>query len=257
MAVHVDSEGPVLTITLDRPEQLNAFTREQHRALAAALELAEAEEVRAVILTGAGRAFSVGQDLEEVRAESGEDGGGNDTRLREGYHPNVRALHALRKPVLAAVNGVAAGAGLSLAAACDIRIASSKARFVPAFVNLGLIPDSGGTFFLPRLLGYARAFEWLASGRHLEADEALEWGLVSDVTEPDRLLDRARARAAELAAMPCFGVAATKRLLEGSLELSLEEELERELEVQLQALSTPEYERAMNAFLERSGGGSR
>jgi 2-(1,2-epoxy-1,2-dihydrophenyl)acetyl-CoA isomerase len=257
MAVQVDSDGPVFTITLDRPEQLNAFTREQHRALAGALEEARGEGVRAVIITGAGRGFSVGQDLEEVRAESGEDGGGNDSRLRDGYHPNVRAIRALEKPVLAAVNGVAAGAGLSLAAACDVRIASTKAKFVPAFVNLGLIPDSGGSFFLPRLLGYARAFEWLASGRHLGAEEALAWGLVSEVIEPDQLLERTRERAAELASMPGNGVAATKRLLEQALALSLEEELEREAEAQLEALSTPEYKQAMDAFLERSGSRGR
>jgi 2-(1,2-epoxy-1,2-dihydrophenyl)acetyl-CoA isomerase len=253
MAVQVDSEGAVLTITLDRPKQLNAFTRDQHRALAAALEQAQAAEIRAVIITGSGRGFCVGQDLEEVRAESGEDGGGNETRLRAGYHPNVLAIRALEKPVLAAVNGVAAGAGLSLAAACDVRIASSKAKFVPAFVNLGLIPDSGGTFFLPRLLGYARAFEWLVSGRHLGAKEALDWGLVSEVTEPDQLLERSGEQAAQLAAMPGAGVAGTKRLLDQSLALSLEEELEHEVELQLRALSTPEYEQAMHAFLERSG----
>jgi 2-(1,2-epoxy-1,2-dihydrophenyl)acetyl-CoA isomerase len=252
MAVQVDSDGAVLTITLDRPEQLNAFTREQHRALGAALEQAKAEEARAVILTGAGRGFSVGQDLAEVRAESGEEGGGNDTRLREGYHPNVRAIRALEKPVLAAINGVAAGAGLSLAAACDIRIASTKAKFVPAFVNLGLVPDSGGSFCLSRVLGSARAFEWLTSGRHLDAEEALEWGLVTEVTEPHQLLERAHERASLLAAMPGTGVGATKRLLDQSLATSLEEQLELELEAQLQALSSPEYEQAMNAFLERS-----
>jgi 2-(1,2-epoxy-1,2-dihydrophenyl)acetyl-CoA isomerase len=253
VAVQVDQEGPVLTITLDRPEQLNAFTRDQHGAFAEALAEGAAEEVRAIVITGAGRAFCAGQDLEEVRAESGKDGGGNETRLREGYHPNVKAIRALQKPVLAAVNGVAAGAGLSLASACDIRIASARAKFVPAFVDLGLIPDSGGSYFLPRLLGYARAFEWLTSGRHLDAQEALEWGLVSEVTEPDQLLDRARERAADLAEKPGAGVAGTKRLLDQSLAHSLDDELEREVEIQLRALSSPEYERAMNTFLDRSG----
>lgn len=253
MAVRLDGDGPVLTITLDRADQLNAFTREQHQELASALERARDEEIRAVIITGAGRGFCVGQDLEEVRAESGEEGGGNETRLRDGYHPNVIAIRELRKPVIAAVNGVAAGAGLSLAAACDIRIASTNARFVPAFVDLGLIPDSAGSFFLPRLLGYARAFEWLASGRHLDALQALEWGLVSDVADPEQLIERTHERARRLAEMPGAGVGETKRLLDQALTLSLEEELERELEAQLAALSTPEYEQAMQAFLERSG----
>jgi 2-(1,2-epoxy-1,2-dihydrophenyl)acetyl-CoA isomerase len=251
MGVRVDADGPTLTITLDRPEQLNAFTRDQHRALAEALERAALDEVRAVILTGAGRGFSVGQDLEEVRAESGENGGGNDSRLQEGYHPNILAIRGLAKPVIAAVNGVAAGAGLSFAAACDIRIASTKARFVPAFVNLGLIPDSGGTFFLPRLLGYARAFEWLVSGRHLDASQALEWGLVSEVVEPEQLMERAQECAQQLAAQPGIGVAESKRLLDQALTLSLEDELEQELKAQLGALSTPEYEQAIQAFLER------
>jgi len=252
MTVRVDSTGPVLTIVLERPEQLNAFNREQQRALAAALEDAEADDVRAVVIIGAGRGFCVGQDLEEVRAESDVDGAGNDTRLREGYHPNIRAIRALEKPVIAAVNGVAAGAGMSLAAACDIRLASERAKFVPAFVNLGLIPDSGASFFLPRLLGPGRAFEWLASGRHLDARQALAWGLVSEVTAPDELLPRARDQAEQLAAMPGSGVAATKRLLDQSLALSLDEQLDRELDAQLRALSSPEYEQAMHAFLERN-----
>lgn len=254
MAVRADSEGSVLTITLDRPETLNAFTRDQHRELAAALERAAGNEVRAVVLTAAGRAFSVGQDLEEVRAEADEDGGGNESRLREGYNPNVLAIQALRKPVIAAVNGVAAGAGLSLAAACDIRVASAKARFVPAFIELGLVPDSGGSYFLSRLLGGARAFEWLASGEHLDAATALEWGLVSAVVEPDEVLTHATTLAERLAAKPGNGVAETKRLLAESTGLSLDEALEREVQAQLTALATPEYDRAMRAFLERSSG---
>jgi 2-(1,2-epoxy-1,2-dihydrophenyl)acetyl-CoA isomerase len=254
MGIQIDRDESVLTITLERPEQLNAFTREQHRELADALERAKDDEIRAVIITGAGRGFCVGQDLDEVRAESGENGGGNDSRLREGYHPNILAIRALEKPVIAAVNGVAAGAGLSLAAACDVRIASRKAKFVPAFVNLGLIPDSGGSYFLPRLIGYARSFEWLTSGRHLDAEEALAWGLVSELVEPDQLNELTRERATQLAGMPGSGIAGTKRLLDQSLQLVLEDELEHEVEMQLQALSTPEYEQAMQEFLERSGG---
>lgn len=253
MAVQVDRDEATMTITLDRPEQLNAFTREQHRALAEALASADDDAVRAVVLTGAGRGFSVGQDLEEVKAERDQNGGGNQSRLERGYHPNILAIRNLAKPVIAAVNGVAAGAGLSLAAACDIRIASTKAKFVPAFANLGLIPDSGGSFFLPRILGYARAFEWLASGRHVDASEALQWGLVSEVVDPDHLLERAQAQAAQLAAMPGIGVAESKRLLDQALSRSLEEELESELRAQLEALSTPDYEQAIKAFLERGG----
>jgi 2-(1,2-epoxy-1,2-dihydrophenyl)acetyl-CoA isomerase len=252
MPVHARRDGAVLTITMDRPEQLNAFDREQHRALADALAQARAGAVRAVVITGAGRGFSVGQDLGEVRAEAAAGHGGNDTRLRDGYHPNIRAIRALGKPVIAAVNGVAAGAGLSLAVACDIRIASERASFVPAFVNLGLVPDSGASFFVPRLVGCARAFEWLASGRHLDAARALDWGLVNEVTLHEEVVPRAREAAELLASHPGEGVAATKRLLDRSLELTLEEELDRELEAQLRALGSPEYQAAMAAFLDRS-----
>jgi 2-(1,2-epoxy-1,2-dihydrophenyl)acetyl-CoA isomerase len=133
-----------------------------HRALAAALKEAREPEVRAVVITGAGRAFCVGQDLTEFREAPGDIG----VRLRETYHPNVLAIRGLEKPVIAAVNGVAAGAGLSFACVCDIRLASDAASFIPAFINIGLIPDSGGSYFVTRILGPARAFEWLASCRH-------------------------------------------------------------------------------------------
>lgn len=254
MGVDVEIDGSVMTITLARPERLNAFTREQHADLAAALSRAASDAVRAVVITGAGRAFSVGQDLEEVQAERGSaNGDGNDSRLRDGYHPNVRAVHALPKPVIAAVNGVAAGAGLSLAAACDLRLASANAKFVPAFVNLGLIPDSGGTFSLPQLVGPARAFEWLATGRHLGAVEAREWGLVSEVVEPELLLQRTHELAHSMAAQPGDAVAETKRLLRLSPHNSLEDQLEAEAEVQLRALGSPDHVDALEAFLDRSG----
>ncbi|HEU4598406.1 MAG TPA: enoyl-CoA hydratase-related protein, partial [Solirubrobacterales bacterium] len=228
MAVQVDVAEGVQTITLDRPELLNAFTREMHRELAGALRQARGSEVRAVVITGAGRAFSAGQDLEEVRQE----GGGNDDRLRRHYNPNALAIHRLEKPVIAAVNGACAGAGLSLAAAADIRLASEKASFVPAFVNLGLIPDAGGSWFLPRVLGYSRALEWLVSGRRLDAAAALEIGLVSEVSAPDALVDRAAELARSLAAWPGEGVGATKRLLQQALGSTLEDQLEREVQVQ-------------------------
>src|ERR671925_43101 len=184
--VETAREGAVLTITLNRADVLNALNAAMHQALAAALKEARSDDVRAVVLTGAGRGFCVGQDLTEFRDEAGDIGG----RLRGSYHPNIKGIRALEKPVIAAVNGAAAGAGLSLACACDLRIASDVATFVPAFINIGLVPDSGGTFFVQRLLGPARAFEWLAGGRRLPAREALEWGLVSEVVEADRFAER-------------------------------------------------------------------
>src|SRR5213079_3417614 len=175
--------GAVLTITLNRPDVLNAFNRDMHRALAAALKDARADDVRAVVITGAGRGFCVGQDLSEFEDDAGDIG----SRLRGNYHPNIAAIRALEKPVIAAVNGVAAGAGMSLACACDVRLAADTASFVPAFIGIGLVPDSGGSYFIARLLGPARAFEWMSSGRRLTAAEAHAWGLVSEVVEAEAL----------------------------------------------------------------------
>src|SRR5260370_1216130 len=208
--VETSRDGAVLTITLNRPEKLNAFTGEVHKALSAALKEARGDDVRAVVITGAGRAFCVGQDLTEFRDAAGDIA----ERLRATYHPNVLAIRALEKPVIAAVNGVAAGAGMSFACACDLRLAADSASFVPAFIRIGLVPDSGGTFFVTRLLGYARAFEWLCSGRTLSADEAHAWGLVNEVVGADDLAGRAAELAAQLAALPTQAIGMTKRLLD-------------------------------------------
>ena len=168
--VETSRDGAVLTITLNRPDVLNAFTAEMHRQLVGAFKEARAEDVRAVVITGAGRGFCVGQDLNEF-GEAARDIAG---RLRMNYHPTIRAVRELEKPVIAAVNGPAAGAGLSFACACDLRVAAKSATFVPAFINIGLVPDMGGTFFVTRLLGPARAFEWMTSGSRLSAAEALD-----------------------------------------------------------------------------------
>ena len=188
------------------------------------------------------------QQLAEARAEGIT--GGNDTRLRDGYNPNIVAIRSLEKPVIAAVNGVAAGAGLSLAAACDLRIASTRARFVPAFIELGLVPDSGGSMFLPQILGYPRAFMWLTSGRRVDAEEALAWGLVGEVVEPEQLMARAHQVAGDLAGKPGNGVGRTKRLLARALGSALAEHLELEVQLQTSATSTAEYARAVEAFLD-------
>ena len=157
--VETQRDGAVLTITLNRPDVLNAFNSALHKALNAALREARSDEIRAVVITGAGRGFCVGQDLTEFREAAGDIG----ERLRSNYHPNILAIRGLEKPVIAAVNGPAAGAGLSLACACDLRLAADTANFVPAFIGIGLVPDSGGSYFIARLLGAARAFEWMTS----------------------------------------------------------------------------------------------
>src|SRR5262245_11134810 len=184
-------DGAVLTIRLNRPDVYNAINRALHEGLAAALREAADPGVRAVVLTGAGRGFCSGQDLREFESLPG----GVREALEQTYHPNVRAIRALEKPVVAAVNGPVAGAGLSLACACDVRIGSSSATFVPGFIGIGLVPDAGSTWFIHRLLGFTRAFEWMVSNRRLGADEALAWGLVSEVVSDDAFA----ARTAELA----------------------------------------------------------
>ena len=245
--VEVSRAGAVQTITLNRPEVLNAFNAAMHAALADALKEARSPDVRAVVVTGAGRGFCVGQDLTEFREAPGDIG----ERLRERYHPNIRAIRALEKPVIAAVNGAAAGAGLSLACACDVRIAADSATFVPAFINIGLVPDSGGTFFVRRLLGYARAFEWLTSGRRLSAAEAHAWGLVSEVVEADALAGRASALAEELAAMPTRAIGMTKRLLDHAETATLDGQLEREAQLQAAATQSDDFREGVAAFLEK------
>jgi 2-(1,2-epoxy-1,2-dihydrophenyl)acetyl-CoA isomerase len=245
--VETSRDGAVLTITLNRPDVLNAFTAEMHRQLAGAFKDARDPAVRAVVVTGAGRGFCVGQDLNEF-GEAARDIAG---RLREHYHPTVLAVRELEKPVLAAVNGPAAGAGLSFACACDLRIAAEGATFVPAFINIGLVPDMGGTFFVRRLLGTARAFEWMTSGRRLSAVEALEWGLVTEVVPDDRLADRAAERAAELAAMPTRGIGLSKRLFDHAEHATLEQQLEREAQLQAAATQTADFREGVDAFLEK------
>jgi 2-(1,2-epoxy-1,2-dihydrophenyl)acetyl-CoA isomerase len=240
-------EGDVLTITLNRPDVLNALNRSMHEALAASLKHARDPEVRAVVLTGAGRGFCVGQDLTEFREATGDIA----ERLRRNYHPTLLAIRALEKPVIAAVNGAAAGAGLSVACACDIRIAADTATFVPAFINIGLVPDSGGTYFTARILGPARAFEWMSSGRRLTAAEAHAWGLVSEVVESDGLPARVAELAAELAALPTKGVGMTKRLFDRAGERTLEEQLELEAQLQAAATQTDDFREGVAAFLEK------
>lgn len=239
-------EGAVQTITLNRPETLNAFTRAVHDGLRAALKEARDPEVRAVVITGAGRGFCSGQDLTEF-GELPDVGAG----LRATYHPNVLAIRALEKPVIAAVNGVCAGAGLSLACACDLRIASDTAFFVPGFAGIGLVPDAGGTYFVQRLLGTARAFEWMASNRRLAPDEAHAWGLVSEVVAADAFPARVAEAAAALAAGPTRAIGMTKRLFDHAATASLEEQLELEAQLQAAAAAGEDFAEGVAAFIEK------
>jgi 2-(1,2-epoxy-1,2-dihydrophenyl)acetyl-CoA isomerase len=240
-------DGAVLTITLNRPDVFNAFNAALHAVLNDALKEAAAPDVRAVVITGAGRGFCSGQDLKEFQ----EAPGSIRDRLESTYHPNIRAIRGLEKPVIAAVNGPCAGAGLSLAAACDIRIASDAATFVPGFIGIGLIPDSGGSWFLHRLLGFARAFEWMTSNRKLTAAEAHAWGLVSEVVEGDGLAVRAAELAGFYAELPTRGVGLTKRLFEHAYDASLEGQLALEADFQQAATETADFAEGVQAFLEK------
>jgi 2-(1,2-epoxy-1,2-dihydrophenyl)acetyl-CoA isomerase len=244
--VEVTREGAVQTIVLNRPDKLNALNRAVHAGLRDALKEARDPAVRAVVITGAGRGFCAGQDLSEF--EEMPDVG---TGLRETYHPNVLAIRALEKPVIAAVNGACAGAGLSLACACDIRIASDAASFVPGFVGIGLVPDSGGTFFVNRLLGAPRAFEWMTSNRRLTAAEAHAWGLVSEVVEADGFAARAAELAAGLAAGPTRAIGMTKRLFDHAGTATLEEQLEHEAQLQAAAAASDDFREGVTAFVEK------
>jgi 2-(1,2-epoxy-1,2-dihydrophenyl)acetyl-CoA isomerase len=245
--VETTRDGAVLTIALNRPDKLNAFDAAQHKAFSAALKEAADPEVRAVVLTGSARGFCVGQDLTEL------SGGDRDVAglLRERWNRHVLGLQGLEKPVLAAVNGAAAGAGLSLACACDLRIAADKAAFVPAFISVGLVPDTGGSWLVPQLLGYARAFEWMCSGRKIDAQEALAWGLVSEVVDKDAVLARTQDRAAELAALPTRAIAMTKRLFQRAATSRLEDQLELEAQLQVAATRTEDFAEGVAAFLEK------
>jgi 2-(1,2-epoxy-1,2-dihydrophenyl)acetyl-CoA isomerase len=245
--VEVSRDGGVLTLTLNRPDVLNAFNGAMHTAFQAGLKEARADDVRAVVVTGTGRGFCVGQDLTEFQDAPSDIG----DRLREGYHKNVVAIRALEKPVIAAVNGPAAGAGLSLAAACDIRLAAESAAFVPAFIGIGLVPDSGGTYFIARLLGPTRSFEWMTSNRKLSATEALDWGLVSEVVADDALAGRTAELAATYAAAPTRAIGMTKRLFDAAALAALEEQLELEAQLQGAATQTDDFREGVTAFLEK------
>jgi 2-(1,2-epoxy-1,2-dihydrophenyl)acetyl-CoA isomerase len=240
-------DGAVLTITLNRPEVYNAFNAALHAALDEALAEAADTAVRAVVVTGAGKGFCAGQDIKEFQSLSGSI----RDALERTYHPNIRLLRTLEKPVLAAVNGAAAGAGLSLACACDVRIASEAASFVPGFVGIGLVPDSGGSWFVHRLLGFARAFEWMTTNRRLTAGEALEWGLVSEVLPADGFADRVAEIAARWASLPTRAVGLTKRLFEHAYAAELDAQLALEAELQQLATGTADFGEGVAAFLEK------
>ncbi|HEX2754710.1 MAG TPA: enoyl-CoA hydratase-related protein [Candidatus Limnocylindrales bacterium] len=247
--LRLETVDAVATITLDRPDALNALTVPLKEDLLAALaEVAADDAVRAVVLTGAGRAFCAGQDLRE-RLEP--DAAPLAVEIRVRYNPLIRAMRGLPKPIVGAINGIAAGAGASLAFACDIRIAAEGASFLLAFGRVGLIPDTGATWFLPRLVGGAKAVELALTTDPLSAVDAERFGLVARVVPGDTLLAEAQALAARLAAGAPRALALTKRALEASWSATLDEQLELEADVQGEAGATADHAEGIAAFLER------
>jgi len=245
-------QGAVLTLTLNRPEMLNALNRPTTQALTAALEAAGRDpEVGAIILTGAGRAFCAGADLKDVaaRAQAGESDLGED--LRANYAPMIRAIRACPTPVIAALNGTAAGAGLSLALACDLRIAAAGAQLIVVFVRVGLVPDAGSLFFLTRMLGLSKATELAMTGDPLTAEEGKKLGVISAVVPAEQLMPAAVARANELAAGPRRTYALIKRGIERALGRDLEQVMELESQLQAVAAATPDAQEAIRAFVEK------
>jgi 2-(1,2-epoxy-1,2-dihydrophenyl)acetyl-CoA isomerase len=247
--LRIETIDAVATITLDRPDALNALTVPLKEALLGAFrDVATDPAIRAVVLTGAGRAFSAGQDLRE-RTAPGALPLGDEIRVR--YNPLIRAMRSLDKPIVGAINGVAAGAGASLAFACDIRIAAEGASFLLAFGRVGLVPDSGATWLLPRLVGAAKAAELALTTEPLSAADAERLGLVARVVPGDALLAEAQALAVRLAAGAPRALALTKRALEQSWSATFEEQLETEAAYQAEAGATADHAEGMAAFLER------
>lgn len=247
--ISASTEGAVRVLKLDRPEKFNSFNREMALTLQAELDLAGSDSsIRAVLLTASGKAFCAGQDLSEAIAP---DGPGIRKIVAEHYNPIIRKLRAIEKPVVCAVNGVAAGAGASLALACDIVVASKSAAFIQAFSKIGLIPDSGATFLLPRIVGFQRAAALMMTAEKVTADEALQLGLVFKVFHDESFAADAFRFTEGLAAMPTRGLGLTKRLLNAGLDNSLDEQLDLEEQIQAEAASTEDHKEGVEAFLQK------
>ena len=251
--IAVATADGVCTITLNRPDVLNAFNDQLTTELGESLKAAERDTaVRAIVITGAGRAFSSGQDLADLKQKYvpgyvphlGDD-------LRRRYNPIIKRIREMDKPIIAAVNGVAAGAGCSLALSCDMRIASDQASFIEVFIHVGLIPDSGSTFMLPRLVGLGKAMELCCTGQKIDAAEALRIGLVNQVVPAAELAAKANKLAAQLAALPARAIALTKRLLNQSMQNDLDAQLDAEMYDQETAGKTADHHEGVMAFLEK------
>lgn len=247
-SIAVSSEGGVARITLNRPDRLNSFTRAMHAELRDAL--GNLGDARVVVLTGAGRGFCAGQDLNDRAVAPGEAVDLGET-VEENWNPLIRTLASLPQPVIARVNGVAAGAGANIALACDLVVAAKSAKFIQSFSALGLIPDSGGSWHLPRLLGQARALGLALTGEPLPADKAAEWGLIWKTVDDEQLDAEVDALAVKLASLPPLGLAAIKQMIRTSWSRSLDEELDLQRDEMRRLGFTQDYREGVAAFLEK------
>jgi 2-(1,2-epoxy-1,2-dihydrophenyl)acetyl-CoA isomerase len=245
----VEKTGSVAIIRLNRPQVYHSFNREMALALQAQLDACASDEtVRAIILTGQGKAFCAGQDLAEV---TGPNPPGFLTILSEHYNPIIDRIRNISKPLVAAVNGVAAGAGANIALACDIVVAAESASFIQAFSKIGLIPDSGGTFFLPRLIGFQRASALMMTGDKVSAQEALQMGMIYKVFPDDVFADEVLKLATQLAAMPTFALGKIKAALNESMTNDLATQLAVEESYQIEAGNSEDYKEGVTAFMEK------
>ncbi len=248
--IKAESVHNVLTITLNRPKSLNAFNSKMIKETTSAFkQAAKDNDVRSVVITGSGRAFSSGQDLKEVSDRQDDFSIGQ--HLRQGYNKLILAMISLEKPIIAAVNGVAAGAGCSVALAADIRIASENASFIQVFSRIGLIPDSGSTWLLPRLIGYARAYEMAITSDRITAEKAISWGLVNQVTPAVQLMEIVEDWAKTLSTGPTLAYGLTKRAMVRGYSQSLVQSLEYESQLQELASRSEDFNEGVQAFFKK------
>lgn len=247
--IQFQQNGNVAVIRLNRPDKFNSFNREMALTLQARLDqCASDDSIRAIYLTGEGKAFCAGQDLAEAIDPNGP---GLSNIVVEHYNPIIQKLRTIEKPIVCAVNGVAAGAGANIALACDIVIATASASFIQAFSKIGLIPDSGGTFFLPRLIGFQRASALMMLGDKVSAAEALQMGMIYKCFDDASFEEEAMKLVNNLANMPTFGIGLTKRLLNEGLNNNLDEQLAREAVIQVEAAQSHDFKEGVAAFLEK------
>lgn len=245
-------ENGVLTITLNRPDRLNSFNDEMHRQLSDAIKLAERDEtIRCLVITGAGRGFCAGQDLNDRNVSVGNETPDLGFSVETYYNPLIRRLTSLPKPIICAVNGVAAGAGAAIALAGDIVIAAKSASFIQSFCRLGLVPDSGGSWFLPQLAGHARAMGMALLGDKISAEQALQWGMIWQVTENEELSDTVNQLAMHLATQPTYGLGLIKKAIYAAATNTLDEQLYLERDLQRLGGRSEDYREGVSAFLNK------